>query len=177
MQCDGAPTSEGVKRLSVVRPLRPCFHVPQVDPLHYVLLFPLGDLGWHDQMPQHCVTDVGHLTQNEYYSNWLHECTDEPLTLLHGGRLFQLLEPRRRFVQTPNFTGVLGVPGVPILVSLHPFPSLVDNCHRPLVFVVGPHNISLSLDSCSVFLLAPFPYSQTPCIVSCVSDLTFGLRI
>jgi hypothetical protein len=30
-QRDGAPTSEGVKSLSVARPLRPCFHVPQVD--------------------------------------------------------------------------------------------------------------------------------------------------
>jgi hypothetical protein len=68
-----------------------CIHDcnPAYDPLHYVLLFPLGDLGWHDQMPQHCVTDVGHLTQNEYYSYQLHEHTDEPLTLLHGGRLFQ----------------------------------------------------------------------------------------
>jgi hypothetical protein len=30
MQHDGAPTSEGVKSLSVARPLRPCFRVPQV---------------------------------------------------------------------------------------------------------------------------------------------------
>jgi hypothetical protein len=30
-QRDGAPTSEGVKSLSVARPLRPCFRVPQVS--------------------------------------------------------------------------------------------------------------------------------------------------
>ena len=62
---------------------------PAYDPLHYVLLFPLGDLGWHDRLPQHHATGDGTLTQNEYYSFRLHEHTDEPPTLLHGGKLFQ----------------------------------------------------------------------------------------
>ena len=59
------------------------------DPLHYVLLFPLGNLGWHDQLPMHHARGEGKLTQNEYYLYWLHEHTDEPPALLHGGRLFQ----------------------------------------------------------------------------------------
>ena len=62
---------------------------PAYDALHYVLLFPLGDLGWHDQLPEHHARDGGKLTQNEYYSFRLHERTNEPPTLLHGGKLFQ----------------------------------------------------------------------------------------
>ena len=64
-----------------------CIHDcnPAYDSLHYVLLFPLGDLGWHDQLPAHHARGEGRLTQNEYYSYWLHEHTAEPPTLLHGG--------------------------------------------------------------------------------------------
>ncbi len=40
---------------------------PAYDALHYVLLFPLGDLGWHDKLPQHHARGDGTLTQNEYY--------------------------------------------------------------------------------------------------------------
>ena len=64
-----------------------CIHDynPAYDALHYALLFPLGDLGWHDQLPLHHARGEGKLTQNEDYSYQLHEPTDEAPMLLQGG--------------------------------------------------------------------------------------------
>src|SRR5258706_11762544 len=44
---------------------------------------------WHDQLPQHHARGGEKLTQNVYYSYRLHGRTNEPPTLLHGGKLFQ----------------------------------------------------------------------------------------
>ena len=59
------------------------------DPLHYVLLFPLGELNGHGQLPLHYARGEGEFTQNEYYSFRLHGRIDDPPTLLHGGIFFQ----------------------------------------------------------------------------------------
>ena len=68
-----------------------CIHDcnPAFDALHYVLLFPLGDLGWRDLMPKHPNGHGGKLPQAQYYTYRLHEHTNEPPTLLYGGKLFQ----------------------------------------------------------------------------------------
>lgn len=60
---------------------------PAYMPLHYVLLFPLGDEGWHPLL----VDDANgiEITQMEYYAYRLMERDDESNFLHHGGRLFQ----------------------------------------------------------------------------------------
>jgi hypothetical protein len=65
MQHDGAPTSEGVKSLSIARPLRPCFHVPQVPGAEYTdevcmcfLFFGPDDLNTFTRVLE--VTSVAH---------------------------------------------------------------------------------------------------------------------
>jgi hypothetical protein len=61
-------------------------------PLHYVLLFPYGEYGWHYQMH---LQDARHtrqrtrLEQRPFYRFRLHTCTQEISTLFWAGRLFQ----------------------------------------------------------------------------------------
>jgi hypothetical protein len=61
---------------------------PAYLPLHYVLLFPYGELGWHVGL-RHS-NDQGNLIQREYFAfrpfPWILEFS----TILHGGKLFQL---------------------------------------------------------------------------------------
>ena len=66
---------------------------PLYSPLHYVLLFPFGDLGWHDNIStipgEHGKVYAKHVTQRRYYAHRLHTRPEEPLTLFYGGKLFQ----------------------------------------------------------------------------------------
>ncbi|GFS38131.1 hypothetical protein Acr_00g0055910 [Actinidia rufa] len=66
---------------------------PAYLPLHYVLLFPHGELGWEPQLKQR---DVLHgqlanecLTQLQFYSYHLFEWSTEYSTILRAGKLFQ----------------------------------------------------------------------------------------
>ncbi|KAI8532314.1 hypothetical protein RHMOL_Rhmol11G0204200 [Rhododendron molle] len=66
---------------------------PAYLPLHYVLLFPRGELGWEPEMKQWDVKNnrptAVRLTQMEYYSHRLFERRTEYSTILRGGKLFQ----------------------------------------------------------------------------------------
>ena len=71
---------------------------PVYAPLHYVLLFPRGELGWHPDIPYHgdeAVEVQGeanrqrHVTQIQYYAYHLFQRQDEAKTLLLGGKLLQ----------------------------------------------------------------------------------------
>jgi hypothetical protein len=68
---------------------------PVYDALHYVLLFPRGEHGWHDELPLHpgangqTRTKNGNISQTCYYAYRLHQRRNEPSTILQGGRLFQ----------------------------------------------------------------------------------------
>ncbi|KAI8531247.1 hypothetical protein RHMOL_Rhmol11G0122200 [Rhododendron molle] len=66
---------------------------PAYLPLHYVLLFPYGELGWEPEMKQWDVKNnrptAVRLTQMEYYSHRLFERRTEYSTILRGGKLFQ----------------------------------------------------------------------------------------
>ncbi|XP_058225284.1 uncharacterized protein LOC131334340 [Rhododendron vialii] len=66
---------------------------PAYLPLHYVLLFPRGELGWEPEMKQWDVKNNRpasvRLTQMEYYSHHLFERRTEYSTILRGGKLFQ----------------------------------------------------------------------------------------
>src|SRR5580700_7621655 len=68
---------------------------PAYDPLHYVLLFPRGEHGWHDKIPLHpgangqTRTKNGNISQTCYYAYHLHQRNNEPSTILQGGHLFQ----------------------------------------------------------------------------------------
>ena len=70
---------------------------PTYSPLHYVLLFPNGDHGWHCDLyhsPQHVRSrsvsrNLRHVTQTEYSAFRLHTHALEYSTIHRGGRLFQ----------------------------------------------------------------------------------------
>ncbi|KAI8549387.1 hypothetical protein RHMOL_Rhmol06G0020800 [Rhododendron molle] len=66
---------------------------PAYLPLHYVLLFPHGELGWEPEMKQWDVKNnrpaAKRLTQMDFYSYRLFERTTEYSTILRGGKLFQ----------------------------------------------------------------------------------------
>ncbi|KAI8525659.1 hypothetical protein RHMOL_Rhmol13G0247700 [Rhododendron molle] len=66
---------------------------PAYLPLHYVLLFPRGELGWEPDMKQWDVKNdrpaAERLTQMEFYSHRLFERDTEYSTILRGGKLFQ----------------------------------------------------------------------------------------
>jgi hypothetical protein len=68
---------------------------PLYDPLHYVLLFPQGEQGWHKHLAlrpgpngQICSKN-GNVSQTCYYAYCLHQHLIEPSTILQAGRLFQ----------------------------------------------------------------------------------------
>ncbi|KAG5565923.1 hypothetical protein RHGRI_001745 [Rhododendron griersonianum] len=66
---------------------------PVYLPLHYVLLFPHGELGWEPKMKQWDVKNnqlaAVRLTQMDFYSYRLFERHTEYSTILRGGKLFQ----------------------------------------------------------------------------------------
>ncbi|GAB2266873.1 hypothetical protein Dimus_037923 [Dionaea muscipula] len=66
---------------------------PAYLPLHYVLLFPHGDLGWEPGMKQWDAKNSRftnqRLTQTDFYSYRLFERCTEYSTILRGGKLFQ----------------------------------------------------------------------------------------
>ncbi|KAF7127851.1 hypothetical protein RHSIM_Rhsim11G0017500 [Rhododendron simsii] len=66
---------------------------PAYLPLHYVLLFPRGELGWEPDLKQWDVDrdqpSSERMTQMQYYSYRLFECLDEYSTILRGRKLFQ----------------------------------------------------------------------------------------
>lgn len=66
---------------------------PAYLPLHYVLLFPHEDLGWHPEM-KHWDEQLkqytnDRLTQMEFYSHRLFQRPSEYSTILRAGKLFQ----------------------------------------------------------------------------------------
>ncbi|CAG8656165.1 8936_t:CDS:2, partial [Ambispora leptoticha] len=72
---------------------------PAYLPLHYILFFPYGDLGWHAKMRQTLLDDNGHPAENQskapcfiqmdYYSFHLFSRYNEFSTILHGRKLLQ----------------------------------------------------------------------------------------
>lgn len=64
---------------------------PAYAPLHYVLLFPHGDHGWHQElyMYQPDARTPKRLSQTRYVAYRLHQRNNEFSTILRGGRLFQ----------------------------------------------------------------------------------------
>jgi hypothetical protein len=74
-----------LKRISHLNPL--------YAPLHYVLLFPHGEQGWHTQIPSlpgpQGQIRSPNVTQRRYYAYRLHIRDNEPETIFRGGRLFQ----------------------------------------------------------------------------------------
>jgi hypothetical protein len=62
-------------------------------PLHYVLLFPYGEPGWHEFIPSEPSPQgqrqSENVNQHHYYAYRLHSRPFHPLTLFYGGRLFQ----------------------------------------------------------------------------------------
>ncbi|XP_057482346.1 uncharacterized protein LOC130769157 isoform X2 [Actinidia eriantha] len=66
---------------------------PAYLPLHYVLLFPRGELGWEPQLKQWDVLrdqpSNDRLTQLQFYSYRLFERSTEYSTILRAGKLFQ----------------------------------------------------------------------------------------
>ncbi|KAG0588920.1 hypothetical protein KC19_2G278400 [Ceratodon purpureus] len=60
---------------------------PGYLPLHYVLLFPFGELGWHEGLTHS--NGEGRLTQREYFAFRLFPRNSEFSTILCGGKLFQ----------------------------------------------------------------------------------------
>lgn len=66
---------------------------PAYLPLHYVLLFPRGELGWEPGLKQwdkrHNQPSSERMTQMQYYSYRLFERLTEYSTILRGGKLFQ----------------------------------------------------------------------------------------
>ena len=65
----------------------------EYTPLHYTLLFPYGEHGWHWalrlQRSQERDGSYKRLTQRQYYQFRLHTRLQEPTTLFQAGRLFQ----------------------------------------------------------------------------------------
>jgi hypothetical protein len=74
-----------LKRISHLNPL--------YSPLHYVLLFPHGDQGWHTQIPSNPGPEgqirSKYVSQRRYYAYRFHIRENEPETIFRGGRLFQ----------------------------------------------------------------------------------------
>jgi hypothetical protein len=75
-------------------PLKMISHLnPLYAPLHYVLLFPFGDLGWHEKIPavpgKHGNMRSKHVTDRCYYAYHLHLRPQKSLSLFYGGKLFQ----------------------------------------------------------------------------------------
>ncbi|KAF7138016.1 hypothetical protein RHSIM_Rhsim07G0256200 [Rhododendron simsii] len=66
---------------------------PAYLPLHYVLLFPRGELGWEPELKQWDVQNRqpsnNRLTQMQFYSYRSFECSTEYSTILRAGKLFQ----------------------------------------------------------------------------------------
>ncbi|XP_028077475.1 uncharacterized protein LOC114279434 [Camellia sinensis] len=66
---------------------------PVYLPLHYVLLFPYGELGWEPELKlwdvKHDRPSTDRLTQMDFYSYRLFERSTEYSTILRGGKLFQ----------------------------------------------------------------------------------------
>ncbi|XP_052200448.1 uncharacterized protein LOC127806909 isoform X1 [Diospyros lotus] len=66
---------------------------PAYFPLHYVLLFPYGELGWEPELKlwnvQYDRPSTDRLTQMDFYSYRLFERSTEYSTILRGGKLFQ----------------------------------------------------------------------------------------
>jgi hypothetical protein len=60
---------------------------PAYLPLHYVVLFPFGKLGWHEGLTHS--NGEGRLTQREYFAFRLFSHISEFSTILRGGKLFQ----------------------------------------------------------------------------------------
>ncbi|KAG0580812.1 hypothetical protein KC19_4G201500 [Ceratodon purpureus] len=60
---------------------------PAYLPLHYVLLFPFGELGWHEGLTHS--NGEGRLTQREYFAFRLFPRNSEFSIILCGGKLFQ----------------------------------------------------------------------------------------
>lgn len=60
---------------------------PAYLPLHYVVLFPFGELGWHEDLTHS--NGEGRLTQREYFAFRLFPRSTEYSTILRGGKLFQ----------------------------------------------------------------------------------------
>ena len=59
---------------------------PAYAPLHYVLLFPYGEPGWHWDLK---LTTGKRLTLHQYCAFRLHDRANEFSTILHGGQLLQ----------------------------------------------------------------------------------------
>jgi hypothetical protein len=84
--CLKAPAHDGsLKRISHLNPL--------YSPLHYVILFPHGEQGWHTNIPSSPGPNgemlSPNVTQRRYYAHRLHPRPDQSETIFRGGRLFQ----------------------------------------------------------------------------------------
>ncbi|KIM61624.1 hypothetical protein SCLCIDRAFT_121772, partial [Scleroderma citrinum Foug A] len=68
-------------------------HLHSYSTLHYILLFPQGEEGWHLNIPLQQIypTRSKSVTQILYYAYHLHTQPPqiEPINIFHGGRLFQ----------------------------------------------------------------------------------------
>jgi hypothetical protein len=64
---------------------------PAYLPLHYVLLFSYGELGWHEGLIHitHGNEHKKRLSQQDFYAFQSFSQKNEFSTILHGGRLFQ----------------------------------------------------------------------------------------
>ncbi|THU82778.1 hypothetical protein K435DRAFT_823131 [Dendrothele bispora CBS 962.96] len=66
---------------------------PAYSPLHYVLLFPYGESGWHENIPLYDVErgcpKQKRVSQSRYAAFRLHPRREEFSSILHGGRLLQ----------------------------------------------------------------------------------------
>ena len=63
---------------------------PMYTPLHYVLLFPRGETGWHPLIPMGAIgSRSAHVTARCYYAYRLHQRRDNSLAIFYAGRLFQ----------------------------------------------------------------------------------------
>ena len=64
---------------------------PLYQPLHYVLLFPHGELGWHPDIPLVDTNNNGKrecVTRTEYYAYYMHYRLNHPATLFLCKKLF-----------------------------------------------------------------------------------------
>src|SRR6202453_2341635 len=63
------------------------------SPLHYILVFPNGEQGWHSQIPSlpgpQGQVQSKNVSQRRYYVYRLHPRPNEPETIFRGGHLFQ----------------------------------------------------------------------------------------
>ena len=68
---------------------------PMYLPLHYVLLYPHGEPGWHPKIPYATTEEVDgeerHVTRTEYYAYYLHYRSSHPDTLFRSRKLFHQL--------------------------------------------------------------------------------------